>query len=145
MNLSDLQSQLVASMKRGDKVAVETIRFLIAAVKNDAINKYGPQASVNVTDEDVQAVVKKQVKTHKESIEAFEKAGRTELAENEKAQLGILESYLPKQMSDEELKSILAPIAAQGGDFGPMMGKAMKAIGGKAGGDKVAEVLKSLL
>lgn len=132
-------------MKARDTVAVDTLRFLISAVKNSAINKYGSEAETKLTDNDVLDVVKKQVKTHKESIDAFTKAGRKELAENEKAQLVILESYLPKEMSDDELRALLAPIAAAGGDFGPLMGKAMGAAKGLAGGDRVSSMLKSLL
>lgn len=145
MNLTDLQSQLIAAMKKGDKVAVETLRFLISAVKNEAINKYGAEAHEKLTADDIASIVKKQVKTHKESVEAFEKANRPELAEGEKAQLTILETFLPSQMSDDALKAILAPIAQAGGEFGPMMGRAMAAVQGQADGTRVAMILKSLL
>lgn len=132
-------------MKARDTVAVDTLRFLISAVKNVAINKYGADSDTKLTDADVIDVVKKQVKTHKESIDAFMNAGRPELAENEKAQLVILESYLPKELSDDELRALLAPVASAGGDFGPLMGKAMGAVKGQAGGDRVSAMLKSLL
>lgn len=144
MLLTDIQSKVTASLKQGDAVTVETLRFLISAVKNSAITKYGAEADAKITDADVLDNVKKQVKTHKESVEAFEKAGRTELAQKEKAQLAILEAYLPKQMSDEELTAILAPIAAAGGDFGPMMGKAMAAIKGQADGARVSALIRKL-
>jgi uncharacterized protein YqeY len=132
-------------MKRHDSMTVDTLRFLISAAKNAAIAKYGIDADTKNTDADVLDVVKKQVKTHKESVEAFEKAGRKELAEKEKAQLVILESYLPKELSDEELKALLAPVVAAGGDFGPMMGKAMAAVKGQADGGRVSGILKSLI
>jgi uncharacterized protein len=144
MTLADLQSQLIDAMKRGDTVVVETIRFLISDVKNLAIHKYGTQTN-KLTESDILEVVKKQVKTHRESVEAFEKAGRTELAVREKAQLGVLEAYLPKQISDEELKKLLEPVALAGGDFGPMMGKAMAAVKGLADGARVSAMLKSLV
>lgn len=144
MLLTDIQSKVTASLKQGDAVTVETLRFLISAVKNSAITKYGAEADAKITDADVLDNVKKQVKTHKESVEAFEKAGRTELAQKEKAQLAILEAYLPKQMSDEELTAILAPIAAAGGDFGPMMGKAMAAVKGQADGARVSALIRKL-
>ncbi len=145
MLLTDIQSTVVTSLKKGDAVSVETLRFLISAVRNAAINKYGADAESKITDADVLDVIKKQVKTHKESVDAFEKAGRSELAQKEAAQLAILEAYLPKQVSDDELKTLLTPIAAAGGDFGPMMGKAMAAVGGKADGARVSAILKSLL
>lgn len=145
MLLQSMQAKVLESMKARDTVAVDTLRFLISAVKNVGIHKYGADSDTKLTDADVLDVVKKQVKTHKESIEAFVKAGRMELAENEKAQLGILESYLPKELSDEELRVLLTPVASAGGDFGPLMGRAMGVVKGQAGGDRVSAMLKSLL
>ncbi len=145
MLLDTLKSQLTTAMKAHDAVTVETVRFLLAAVRNIAIDKYGAQGEAKVTDQDVLDVVKKQVKTHNESVEAFTKAGRTELAEQERAQLAVLSRYLPKQMSDDELRAVLAPVAAAGGDFGPLMGKAMAAVKGQADGGTVSRILKELL
>jgi uncharacterized protein YqeY len=145
MLLSDIQAKVTTSLKQGDAISVETLRFLISAVRNMAIAKYGADAETKLTDADVLDTIKKQVKTHKESVEAFQKANRNELAQKEQAQLTILESYLPKELSDDELKALLAPVAAAGGDFGPLMGKAMAAVQGKAGGDRVSAILRSLL
>jgi uncharacterized protein YqeY len=97
-------------------------------------------------DADVLDTVKKQIKTHRESIEAFEKAGRQELVNKEKAQLVILEEFAPKELSDEELKKILEPIAASGEkNFGLLMKNAMAAVKGQAEGGKVSVMLRSLL
>lgn len=137
---------MIAAVKSGDKGRVETLRFLIAAIGNVAIAKYGNQASTALTDEDVVATLKKQVKTHHESIEAFAAGGRNDLVDKEKSQLVILESYLPAAISDEELRKILAPVAASGEtNFGLLMGQAMAAVGGKADGGRVASMLKQLL
>ncbi len=144
MVLDDLRVQLTTAMKSHDAVTVETVRFLLAAVVNVAIAKYGAVGEAKVTDDDVLDVVKKQVKTHAESIDVFTKAGRTELADKEKAQLRVLEQYLPKQMSDEDLKKLLEPIAQSGGDFGPMMGRAMAAVNGMADGGRGSVMLKQL-
>ena len=144
MILDELRSQLAVALKAHETVKVETIRFLLAAVRNLAISKYDAAGESKLTDEDILDVIKKQVKTHNESIEAFTKAGMTELAANEKAQLAILHSYLPKQISDEELKKLLEQVIAEGGDFGPMMGKAMKVVAGKADGSRVSALLKIL-
>lgn len=132
-------------MKRHDTVMVETLRFLLSAIRNVAIAKYGAAGETKITDGDILDVVKKQVKTHNESIEAFSKARRTELVERETAQLSILQTYLPKELSDEELRKILEPVARAGGDFGPMMGKAMAAVKGLADGGRVSAILKQLL
>lgn len=141
-----LQLQVSEALKSGDRVRVETLRFLLSAARNAAIAKYGNKSEEAMTDDDVVDVIKKQVKTHRESVEAFTKAGRAELANAEKAQLAILESYLPKQMSDEDLKKILEPIAASGEkNFGLLMGTAMKAVKGQADGWRVSSILKQLI
>ncbi len=133
-------------MKAGDRVKVETIRFLLAAVANDGIAKYRNEVEQKLSDSDVTSVLRKQVKTHKESIEAFEKGGRKELADRERAQLAVLETYLPLEMSDKELQKLLEPVAKSGeANFGKLMGQAMARVAGKADGGRVAGVLKQLI
>jgi len=145
MLLQDIQHTVTESLKKGDAVVVETLRFLIAAVQYEAIRTYGADAHTKVTDDDVMRVIKKQIKTHKESIEMFEKAERVELAAKEKAQLEILMRYVPSEMTDDELISVLQPFASAGGEFGPLMGKAMVAVKGKADGQRVSRVLRMLM
>ena len=96
MLIDRLQQDLNASLKAGKSIRVETIRFLIAAVRNAAIAKYWGKADTSLTDADIVEVVKKQIKTHKESIEAFKKAGRTELVDKEKQELLEALRYPPK-------------------------------------------------
>lgn len=144
--LDSIASDISLSLKKGDVVRVETLRFLLSAVRNEAIAKYGADSETKVTDTDVLDVVKKQVKTHKESVETFEKAGRTELADKEKAQLVVLEAFLPKQMTDSELKELIAPVASSGEtNFGLLMKQAMEKVGGRADGGRVAALLKELM
>lgn len=145
MRIDQLKTELAAAMKSGDTTRRDTLRFLLSAINNSAIGKYGREADTKLTEADVLDTIKKQVKTHRESIEAFEKGGRADLANKEKAELAILETYLPKQLSDEELKAFLAPIAATDGDFGPLMGKAMAVVKGQADGGRVSQMLKRLL
>lgn len=153
MLLDQLKNDVNESLKKGDKTRVGTLRFLLSAVRNDAINKYQAAGETKVTDADVLEVVKRLVKTHKESIEAFVKANRPELAEKEKAELSILESFLPKQISDEELKKMLEPVVASGEtnlpagrqDFGLLMKQAMTAVADAADGGRVATLLKQML
>ena len=133
----DLQADLITSLKAGKLTRVETLRFLIAAVRNSAIAKYGSDAEKKLTEADIMDVVKKQVKTHRESIDAFTRAGRLELAQKESAQLEVLLGFLPKEMSNEELKTILAPVVAAGEkNFGLLMKSAMAAVKGQADGDE---------
>ncbi|MBI5619765.1 GatB/YqeY domain-containing protein [Candidatus Gottesmanbacteria bacterium] len=146
MTITSLQQDLNESLKAGKSERVETLRFLIAAVKNDSIAKYGNKAETSLTEQDIAVVVKKQVKTHRESVEAFEKAGRTDLAAREKAQLTILLEYSPEEVSDEELKKLLAPVVASGEtNFGLLMKKAMEKVAGKADGGRIAVLLKQML
>ena len=141
-----LQTDLNTSLKAGKAARVETVRFLLAAVTNYGITKYGADIEKKLTDADVTEVVKKQVKTHKESIEAFQNAGRKELVERETIQLQVLQEYAPKELSDEDLQKLLRPIASSGEqNFGLLMKQAMAAVGGRADGGKVAALLKQMI
>lgn len=93
MLLEDIKATLAHSLKAGDRRRVETLRFLMAAIHNAAIAKYGAESEIKLTETDVLETIKKQVKSHKQSIEAFEKAGRTDLVTKEKEELAILEAY----------------------------------------------------
>ena len=153
MKLKQLEEDLALSMKAGKTERVETLRFLISAVRNAAAAKYANAWEASMTEEDVADGVKKQIKTHKESIEAFEKAGRNDLVAREKGQLDILMEFAPKELTDDELKALLAPIAKNGEkpqpagrqDFGLLMKQAMEKVRGQADGGRVAAALKNLL
>ncbi len=153
MLTDQLQADLNASLKAGKADRVETLRFLIAGVRNSVIAKYGADWEKKITDADVIEVVKKQIKTHNESIDVFTKAGRQELVDREKAQLAVLTEFAPKEMSDDDLKKLLAPIAASARedlpagrqDFGLLMKQAMSAVKGQADGGRVSAVLKQMI
>ncbi len=141
-----LQRDLETSLKAGNADRVETIRFLLAAVANAAAATYGADWEKKLTDADITSVVKKQIKTHNESIEAFTGAGRTLLADKEKKQRAVLQEFAPKELSDDELKKILEPVAGSGEkNFGLLMKTAMAAVNGAADGGRVAALLKQLL
>ena len=143
--LDSIKRDMIESLKKGDSVRVGTLRLVISGVGNAAIAKYGALGTASIVDADVVDVIKKQAKTHRESIEAFTKAGRTELADKEKAELSILEEFLPKELTDEELKVLLGPIASTGGtNFGLLMKEAMAKVNGQADGGRVSTLLKSL-
>ena len=145
--LDNLQTDMTSSMKKGDRVRVDTLRFLISAVRNYAIATYGNLWETSLKDADVLEVIKKQVKSHKESVSAFDSAGRTELARKEQTELDILTAFLPKGLSDEELKAMLADVVASAdpSNFGLLMKSAMAKVGGQADGGKVSGMLKQLL
>lgn len=143
--MDQLQSDLNASLKAGNAPRVETIRFLVAGIRNSATAKYGAAWETKLTDADIIDVVKKQVKTHRESIDAFGHAGRSELVEKERAQLSVLEEFAPKELSDDDIKKLLAPIAASGEqNFGLLMKTAMAAVAGQADGGRVSTILREL-
>ena len=135
-------------MKARDSVALNTLRALKSAIKNAAIDKGG--AGAELDDSEAIAIVRKQVKQRQDSIEQFEKAGRNELAENEKAEIAVLETFLPAALSADELSTMVADVVAETGATSRAdMGKVMKALqertGGRADGKSLSqEVMKHL-
>ena len=135
-------------MKARDSTALNTLRALKSAIKNAAIDKGGADAELD--DNEAIAIVRKQVKQRQDSIEQFEKAGRTELAANEKAEIAILDTFLPAALSADELSAIVAEVVAEtGASSRADMGKVMKALqektGGRADGKSLSqEVMKHL-
>ena len=143
-----LMTDLKAAMKAKDTVALTTLRALKTALTNAAIES-GNKDNV-VEDEAALALVRKQIKQRNDSIEQFEKAGRPELAEGEKAEIVVLEKYLPAAMSAEEVTAIVAAAVAETGassraDMGKVMGPAMKELKGKADGKLVQDAVKQRL
>ncbi len=147
-----LQEQLVSdmkeSMKSGDSVKVSTIRMLKAAIKNKEIEKGG--TSYKLSDKEVLEVIATAIKQRKDSIEQFTKGHRQDLAEKEKKELEILQSYLPPQMSDEEIKAevkkaISETSAASQKDIGKVMKVLMPRIAGRADGAVVNRIVRELI
>ena len=135
-----------SAMKDKDSVKLNTLRFLQAAIKNREIEAR-PDA---LTSDDVMAVLKKLVKQRKESIEQYQNAGRTDLADQEASELKILETYLPAQMSREQIEALVTEVVAALGaktvkDMGPVMKEMMARTGGAADGKILSEVIKSKL
>ena len=135
------------AMKAKDKVALETLRnvkkFFLEA-------KTAPGANDTLTDADALKFMQKLVKQGKDSAAIYVQQGRQDLADVELAQVAVIEKYLPKQMSAEELevelKAIIAQVGATGPkDMGKVMGIASKALAGKAEGRMISEVVKKLL
>ena len=135
------------AMKAKDKVALETLRnvkkcFLEA--------KTAPGANDTLTDADVLKIMQKLVKQGKDSAGVYAGQGRQDLADAELAQVAVIERYLPKQMTAEELENVLKEIIAQVGaagpkDMGKVMGVASKSLAGKAEGRAISEAVKRLL
>ncbi|MFA5597128.1 MAG: GatB/YqeY domain-containing protein [Pusillimonas sp.] len=119
-----LADAVKTAMRAKDTARLGTLRFLQAAIKQKEVDERR-----ELTDADVTAIIEKQVKQRRESIAAFENAGRTETAAQEQAELDVLQEFLPRQASVEELdaaiSNALAEVAAQGISGAPAMGKVM--------------------
>jgi len=144
-----IEAELKSAMKSGEKEKTGILRFLISAIKNFQIdNKL--KGEEYLKDEDVIAVIRRQVKQRKDSIAEYEKGGRPELAEKEKTELDILENYLPAQAGEEKIREIVKSkmqelnIADKSG-FGKLMGAAMAELKGQADGDAVKKVVEEEL
>ncbi len=143
MLTNTIQSDLTFFLKNRDEIGLSTLRLILAKIQNLEIEKCPPGTDKKLSDEDILNVIQKQVKQHQEAIEMFEKAGRKELAEREKAQMAVIQKYLPAQMSEEELKSIIARLNT--GDFGTTMKAVMAETRGRAEGAAVAIMVKNAI
>ncbi len=133
------------ALKAGAKDKVSTLRMLNAALKNKQIDKRRP-----LTEEEVVETVRSLIKQRRDSIEQFAKGGRQDLVDKETAEIKVLEAYLPKQLSREELDAMVRDAITQTGAQGAKdMGKVMKAlipmVGGRADGKTVSELVKNAL
>jgi len=125
-----LSGDLKAALKSGDKDTLSILRMIKSSIKNLEIEK---RASLN--DDEISAILRTFVKRAKEAIEQFSNAGRTELAEKESRELSIIQDYLPKELSEEEVRSIIKDAISESGAEGIKdMGKVMKAVMVKAKG-----------
>ena len=140
-----LQDDLKQAMRDRDEIRKSVIRLVRAAIHDREIEKRAP-----VDDEGVIEVLGRQAQQRRDSIEAFESAGRTDLVEKESAELVIIQEYLPKQMSAEEItelvKAAISDTGASGpGDIGKVMGRVMPQCKGKAPGKLVSGIVRELL
>ncbi len=145
--LDEIRADLTAAMKSKDKLTVATLRSVVAAVQEAEV---AGTSATTLDDEQVQKVIAAQAKRRVEAAEAFEEGGRTEKAADERAELTILEQYLPEQLDADALAKIVDRVLADGGySTMAVMGQAMKAVNaevaGKAEGRIVAELVKSHL
>lgn len=148
MDLFDrISEDIKEAMKARDKVKLEALRGI---KKNFLEAKTAPGADGELTDETAQKIMQKMVKQGKDSATIFTEQNRPELAEEELAQVKVIEAYLPKQISAEELeiaiKSIIAETGANGAkDMGKVMGVATKRLAGLADGRAISALVKQLL
>jgi len=134
-----------AATKAQDVIRRDTLRFALAAIHNEEVAKLR-----ELSDDEVVGVLGKQAKMRRESIEAFAKGGREELVAKERAELAVIEGYLPRQMERDEIVALARTAIAETGaaapaDQGKVMQRLMPQVRGRADGKTVAEVVGGLL
>lgn len=141
-----LQEQIQDAYQRalGEKneLEVSVFRLIKSAVVNAEIEKKG-----ELSDDDVMAVLTKQAKQRRDSIDQFEKGGRSDLAEKEKKELAMIEKFLPEKMGEDEIREIVKKKVAENpdADFGRVMGAVMGELKGQADGGTVQKIVKEEL
>ncbi len=143
-----IQSEIKNAMREKDQVKLTTLRGVISAFTNESVAlKRTPQDKLS--DAEALTVIKRLVKQRKDSIEQFEKGGRSDLAENEKAELSVLEVFLPAQMSEEQIREIAIKKKEEmnvtdKSKSGQLMGAVIKETGGNADGALVKKIVEEL-
>ena len=144
-----IKASIPEALKARDEVRLRTLRSLVTAMTNEVVAKKRKPDEF-LTDDEALAVIKRAANQRKDSIEQYEKGGRPELAEPEYAELAIIESYLPAQMSREDIEEVVKAKMTEMGistkaESGKFIGALMKDLKGQADGGIVKEVVDSLL
>lgn len=145
--LKRIEEDLSASLKARDNIRVSTLRMVKSALKNAEIEK---RQKGSLTEEDIIGVLSSLVKQRRESVEQYTKAGRFDLAEREQQEIGIIQEYLPKQLSKEELDSLIRQAIQDAGissvkEIGRLMKVLMPKIKGRADGKFVNERAREII
>jgi uncharacterized protein YqeY len=145
----DIKAALVTAMKSGDKARTATLRLVQASIKNRDI-ELRTAASTGDDDATVSDVLQKMVKQRRESIELYEKGGRQELADAEKAEVAVIEAFLPAQMSDADAAAAIDAIVAETGgasikDMGRVMAEVKTRLAGRIDMSKASALVKARL
>lgn len=140
-----IKEDLKEAIRQGDNATRDVLRFLTSDIKNEAI-----KVRRELEEKDILAVVKKNIKSRKDSIEQFVKGGREDLADKEKSEISILEKYQPEQMSEEQIEVIVKDVVGRmdekdSKNFGLVMKEVMKETDGRADGAVVSKIVKKTL
>jgi uncharacterized protein len=140
-----IESDLKSALKAGEKRRVGTLRLLLSALQNEKIG-----AGRDLTDEEIEAVIRRAVKQRRESIDQYTKGGREDLARAEAEELALLEAYLPAGLSDSEVEAEIRRIIDEKGfsasrDVGLVMKELMAAHRGRVDGKRAQEIARRLL
>ncbi len=140
-----LRDDLKRALKQGDLIRSSTIRMLIAGIRNAEIDK-----GATLDDAGVLGIIEKEIKRHRDSIEAFGKANRQDLVSKEEAELAVLQSYMPPRVSREEIieaaRRLIQEVGARGpGDKGKVMPRLIAQLKGRAEGQEINAIVTELL
>ena len=144
-DLQQLESDLNEALKERDKIRLTTLRLLKSALQN-----YKIEVGHDLSTQEIVQVLQKEAKKHRDSIESYQKAGRDDLAKEESEELEILDSYLPQQISEEELTKVIDQVIAETGakdksQTGQVMGAVMARVSGQADGKRVSAIVAQKL
>jgi uncharacterized protein YqeY len=148
MTYETIMTELKDAMKSGNTLKRDTLRLLQSALKNHAIDARTP--AEELSEADIETVIKKLVKQRKDSITQYRDGGREDLVAQEELELDILGAYLPAEMTDEALESLISQVLSENNitakaDLGKATGMVMKQAGGSVSGDRVREMLTKTL
>ncbi|EOH99833.1 hypothetical protein UAW_00986 [Enterococcus haemoperoxidus ATCC BAA-382] len=143
--LTTLNDDIKTAMKSKDKDTLSVLRMLKAAIQNEQI-----KTSRDLDGEEELTVLSREMKQRRDSLSEFEKAGRDDLADKVKIEITIVEKYMPKQLSEEEIRQVVQMAINQTGatspkEFGKVMSAVMPEVKGKADGNQVNAIVKELL
>lgn len=141
--IETIEKDFLEAYKAKNEVALSVLRMIKSAINNKKIEK----KAETLSDEEVFAILKKEIKQRRDASEQFRKGERPDLAENEEAEIEVLEKYLPEELSEEEISKIVSSVIAEihpSGmqDFGKVMSASMQKLEGKADGSKVSSIVK---
>lgn len=145
----DIQENLKAALKSGEKLRLSVLRDIKTSISNELVAG-GRKPQETLSDEEVLEVIARLAKQRRDSIEEFSAGGRDDLVEKEEAELEILEEYLPEQMSKDELADLVDEAIEEVGaedksDMGQVMGKVMSQVGPATDGDSVRKLVEKKL
>jgi len=146
---NQIEEKLNQALKKKDKNTYPTLRLIVSAIKDAEIANRSKEKK-DISDSDITAILKKMIKQRNESCELYKKAGRTELSDNEKKEIDVINAFLPKQLNEEETKKICEEAIKSAGatsmkDMGKVMGVLKSKHADTLDFSKVSSVIKGLL
>ncbi|MDD5342440.1 MAG: GatB/YqeY domain-containing protein [Patescibacteria group bacterium] len=143
---SEIEKKLKTAQKQKQEIVISTLRLVLAALKNYEID----HRSETIDDDTMVKILRRELNKRQESIEAFRRGGRNELADKEQQEVEIIKSFLPPEMTADEIRAVVQKViddkgGSAGVNYGQVMGETMKKIGSAAPGKVVSQVVKDIM